>query len=162
MITVRRATLADARQMAALLNEIIALGGTTAMTNPVSRAEMDAHLRCHPDAAAWHVAEDEAGEILGFQWIAPHPALPDEAVDIATFAKVGRTGIGIGSALFRATEQAARDLGYRWINAAIRADNGGGLAYYQSRGFADYGKVTDVVLDDGTRVDKVLKRFDLD
>ncbi len=87
------------------------------------------------------MVEDEAGIVMGFQWIAPHDGLPPEAVDIATFARVGRTQIGIGSALFRATEAAARQMGYRWINANIRADNEGGLIYYQSRGFETYGRI---------------------
>ena len=65
-----------------------------------------------------------------------------DAAEIATFTKIGKTGLGIGSALFRATEKAARGLGYTWINANIRADNAGGLAYYQSRGFEDYGRKT--------------------
>ena len=48
-----------------------------------------------------------------------------------------------------------------WINAEIRADNAGGLIYYQSRGFEDYGRIEGRRLADGTVVDKVLKRFDL-
>ena len=54
-----------------------------------------------------------------------------------------------------------RDHGYVWINAEIRADNTGGLIYYQSRGFEDYGRIKDYRLDDGMVVDKVLKRYDL-
>ncbi|MEC3861591.1 hypothetical protein VK792_09875 [Mesobacterium sp. TK19101] len=37
MITIRRATQLDTRQMAELLNQIIDAGGTTAITQPVTR-----------------------------------------------------------------------------------------------------------------------------
>ncbi|WP_299921958.1 GNAT family N-acetyltransferase [uncultured Pelagimonas sp.] len=161
MITVRRAGPLDARPMANLLNEIITEGGTTALTTPVSPRDLRDWMQSDTNVSAWHIAEDEAGDVLGFQLIKPEAYLPDEAVDIATFAKVGRVKMGIGSKLFEKTKEAARQLGYRWINANIRADNSGGLAYYQSRGFEDYAMKRGVILDSGEAVDKVLKRYDL-
>ena len=81
------------------------------------------------------MAEDESGNLLGFQTIGPKPSLPNDVCDIATFTRVGHTGIGIGSALFEKTKKAARKLRYSQINATIRAENEGGQIYYQSRGF---------------------------
>ncbi|NQZ73066.1 MAG: GNAT family N-acetyltransferase, partial [Dinoroseobacter sp.] len=101
------------------------------------------------------------GQVIGFQWIAPADYLPAEAADISTFAKQGQTQRGIGTALFAATKGAAPKLGYTWINANIRADNSGGLRYYNSLGFTDYGRKTNVTLRNGLVVDKILKRFDL-
>jgi L-amino acid N-acyltransferase YncA len=69
--------------------------------------------------------------------------------------------LGIGSALFAATRKTAKALGYKWINANIRADNEGGLIYYQSRGFQDSRGIEGYELTDGQVVDKRLKRFDL-
>lgn len=163
MITVRPAHPLDAREMAEILNAIIAIGGTTAMTGQIDAAYFVKRMQTAPEASAWHVAETEAGEILGFQWIAPGgDYLPPEAAEIATFAKPGRQGLGIGSKLFEATKAAAKRLGYGWINANIRADNAGGLAYYQSRGFEDYGRIDRYRMADGQIVDKILKRYDLD
>jgi GNAT superfamily N-acetyltransferase len=115
------------------------------------------------DAArsAWHVALDASGDVVGFQWIAPNPRLPSEACEIASFVKLGRTGLGIGSALFDATAAAAARLGYVWIDATIRADNEGGLIYYQSRGFRDYAFEQNVVLQGGQTVDRIRKRYDV-
>lgn len=161
MITVRPAHPLDARQMAAILSEIIAIGGTTAITGTIGPEDIRAWMATAPARSAWHVAETPKAEIMGFQWIAPSPALPPEAADIATFAKPGHQGIGIGSRLFAATEQAARALGYGWINANIRADNAGGLIYYQSRGFEDYGRIAGYRMENGQIVDKILKRYDL-
>lgn len=162
MITVRRAGDLDAREMADLLNAIIHKGGTTALTQPVTRDAMLRGFRHEQGRSVWHVAEDDTGAILGFQSIEPHSHLPPEACDIATFVRLGETGIGIGSALFKSTKAAASALGYRWINATIRADNIGGLAYYQSRGFEPYATQKDITLEDGTSVDKISTRFTLD
>ncbi|MBF9048176.1 GNAT family N-acetyltransferase [Rhodobacterales bacterium LSUCC0031] len=162
MITVRPAHPLDARDMAAILAEVIAIGGTTAITGEVDAATIRDWMQDAPQASAWHVAETEGGQIVGFQWIAPSTALPPEAADIATFAKPGHQGLGIGSALFSATCVAARALGYHWISANIRADNVSGLTYYQSRGFADYGRISGYRMANGLIVDKILKRYDLD
>lgn len=161
MITVRKAGAMDAREMAELLSAIIAKGGTTAHTGEVTRETILEWMTRDIDRSAWHVAEDDQGQILGFQFLEPHPELPPEACDIATFVRVGQTGLGIGSQLFEASRQAARALGYAWINATIRADNEGGLTYYQSRGFESYLQERDIAMGDGQIVDKVSKRYDL-
>lgn len=160
-LQVRPGCDADLRAAAALLNDIIAIGGTTALTTPVSGADLRHFLQPDAPGSTWHVALSDAGDLLGFQWVAPHADLPPEACDIATFVKLGQTGLGVGSRLFEATAQAALDLGYGWINANIRADNTGGLTYYQSRGFRDRDRLENTTLADGTRVDKILKRYDL-
>lgn len=160
MITVRRAGPMDARPMAELLNEVIALGGTTAITEPVTHEDLLNWMEADP-RSIWHVAEDATGQIMGFQWVDPHLRLGETVAQIASFARVGKTGLGIGSKLFDATKRAARTAGYAWINAEIRADNEGGLIYYQSRGFEDYGRIEGYVMANGQVVDKVLKRYDL-
>ncbi|EEX12812.1 acetyltransferase, gnat family [Citreicella sp. SE45] len=160
MITVRRAGPLDARPMAELLNEVIAIGGTTAITEPVTREDLLNWMEADP-RSIWHVAEDATGQIMGFQWVDPHLKLGETVAQIASFARVGKTGLGIGSKLFDATKRAARTAGYAWINAEIRADNEGGLIYYQSRGFEDYGRIEGYVMANGQVVDKVLKRYDL-
>ena len=159
-LKIRRAGALDIRAMAELLNEIIRIGGTTAMTKETSTEDFRAYFE-NSKRTAWHLAEDENGRVMGFQWINQIDSLPPEAASIATFARVGSVGLGIGSKLFEATKVAAKDLGYSWINADIRSDNESGLTYYQSRGFETYGHKTAVTLEDGSVVDKTLKRYDL-
>jgi len=161
MITVRQPRGLDSANMAGLLNEIIEIGGTTALTRPVTGDDLNQWMASNSDQSAWHVALDEYEKVVGFQWISPHPQLPAEACDIATFVQVGRTGLGIGSALFSATSAAAKQLGYVWINARIRTDNSGGLIYYQSRGFRDWHFDEGVSLTSGQIVDKISKRYDI-
>ncbi|MEQ8898322.1 MAG: GNAT family N-acetyltransferase [Roseovarius sp.] len=160
MIHIRTAGPIDAAPMADLLNAIIGAGGTTAMTDPVTAAMLKDWMQAKP-GTAWHLAEDDTGTVLGFQWIEPKVGLPPEACDIATFVRTGQAKLGIGSALFDHTRTAAKSLGYGWINATIRADNTGGLAYYQSRGFETYTTRKNVPLPGGATVDRISKRFDL-
>ncbi|MEL6808930.1 MAG: GNAT family N-acetyltransferase [Pseudomonadota bacterium] len=162
MIHVRPAIALDAPSMARLLNPIIEEGSTTAITAKVTGDVLAEWMADTYDRAAWHVAVNDGEEVVGFQWIAQGgDYLPAEAAEIATFVQIGQTGLGIGSKLFDATKRAAKDLGYKWINANIRADNEGGLIYYQSRGFIDYGRIDGYEMSNGQSVDKILKRYDL-
>lgn len=160
MIHIRPAGVQDAGPLAELLNEVIAQGGTTAMVVPIDAAYIRARIT-EPPRTIWILAEDDEGHVKGFQYVSPHSDVGPHVAQIATFARVGQTGLGIGSKLFVRMCEMCRDQKYSWINAEIRADNTGGLIYYQSRGFEDYGQIKDYRLDDGTYVDKVLKRFDL-
>lgn len=161
MIRVRPAMQLDTASMARLLNEIIKIGGTTALVRPVTGQDISDWMGFAPERSAWQVALDDGERVVGFQWITTNESLPPDAAEIATFVQVGQTGLGIGSALFSATAKAAKELGYVWIRANIRADNEGGLTYYQSRGFRDYAVIEGYELADGTTVDKRLKRYDL-
>jgi GNAT superfamily N-acetyltransferase len=133
--------------MAELLNAIIARGGTTALTEPVTGARLRKWMA---EADIWHVAETD-GEILGFQWVGRSAALPEGACDIATFVALGHHGLGVGSRLFEATRRAAKEAGFAWIAARIRPCNSGGLAYYKSRGFEDWQ----------VSPERITKRYDL-
>ncbi|WP_372610219.1 GNAT family N-acetyltransferase [Aquicoccus sp.] len=161
MIHIRHASPLDTRAMADLLNTIIKNGGATAISGPVAPEILSEWIENDGPRGAWHVAEDDHGALLGFQWIGPHRDLPPQACDIATFTRIDQARLGVGSKLFDATKRAARDLDYGWINAAIRADNAGGLAYYQSRGFEPWGRREGIALTDGTRIEQVLMRRDL-
>jgi L-amino acid N-acyltransferase YncA len=160
--TLRGAGPADARDIAGMLSDVLAAADTSAIRGPVDADTIRRWMAAAPLRSRWMVAEDEAGAILGLQWIEPHAGLPPEAASIATFVLPGRQQLGIGSALFTAMERAARDLGYRWINATIRADNAGGLVYYQSRGFRQWKYEPDVEIAPGRVVDRVSTRYDLD
>ena len=151
MITVRKATRNDAEQMAALLNEIIRIGGTTAHRTEFDAVRMFEHYIASEHSISCVVALDE-GEVLGFQSLAwpdpkhhgPNPIAPDWGI-IATFAKVGRTQSGIGTALFKHTLVAARQAGVPSIDATIRHENTGGQAYYRKMGFRTYRQSADTV-----------------
>lgn len=160
-IHVDKAGAADARELSELLNEIITIGGTTAYQRERTRDDLLGMMQAGGKRAVWHIARQDTGTLVGFQWIEPHPTLGDHVAQIASFVRVGATGLGIGSKLFQATKTAAQDQGYHWIDATIRGDNESGLTYYQSRGFETYQIDPEARLSDGTQVGKISKRFDL-
>ena len=120
--------------MAALLAPIVRAGGLTAMPEPTG-PETLAPLFDVPDPRlVLHVAETES-RLLGFQWAEPHPALPPDIADMATFVALDAARRGVGRALFAATLPAARARGWRRLNAAVLTSNPRGLAYYRAMGF---------------------------
>ncbi|MEM0977345.1 MAG: GNAT family N-acetyltransferase [Pseudomonadota bacterium] len=160
MISIKPFDANDAGQIADLLNPIIEDGTTTALTGVITGADV-LDWATNRKRPAWHVAVKEDGLVVGFQWINQLNGHTREAADIATFARIGHAGLGIGHKLFETTEAAARDLGYTWINANIREDNVSGLTYYNKIGFRDYDRIENYALGDGRVVNKILKRFDL-
>ncbi len=143
-LVIRPAKPPDARAMVDLLNAIIARGGTTAHREPFDVDRMIADYIAPARGIACHVAERN-GAILGFQalewtdpdWAGANP-LPADWALVATFVAIGAQGGGVGSRLFAATRGAAHAAGVRMIDATIRRENQGGLAYYSRMGFKDY------------------------
>lgn len=150
--------------MAELINEIIAIGGTTAYEEPFDTASMDAAYISLPQLVSCFVAEAD-DVLVGFQGLMrsfdPDDPLPDGWATIGTFARVGLTQRGVGGALFARTLAAAREAGISVIDATIRADNTGGLAFYARQGFVDYDRLFGVPLKNGAPVDRVRKRYDV-
>ena len=160
MIAVRPVRKSDAAELAELLNAIIARGGTTALQTPYTPERLDQTYLTGPDVLCCFVAVDhETGRIEGFQTLGRAAHLDQGWGDIGTFSRVGGTQRGVGSALFRATRQRAVELGLAGINATIRADNDGGLAFYEKLGFVDHEVERAVPLKDGTPVDRISKHY---
>ena len=157
---IRPATPADAAAMTALLNRIIGIGGTTAHQHEKTETQVRANYIDGREALICLVAED-AGRVIGFQAVGVWPVLPAGWGDIGTFVVPGLQARGIGKTLFAATRGAARAAGLTTLNATIRGDNAPGLVYYDRIGFADYAPDPDWCLDDGTRVGRISRQFDL-
>lgn len=162
-VTTRAAIPSDSSALTEIFNGIVLAGGTTAHQTPFDTARMQRHYIEPKTLISCTVAEVN-GKIAGFQSL----VWPDEngqpfpagwAV-IASFVGAGFAGQGVGRALFNATLDAAIQANVKTIDATIRADNSGGLAYYNSLGFADYDILPSVPLRDGTRVDRIRKRID--
>jgi RimJ/RimL family protein N-acetyltransferase len=160
MIRVRGAVVGDAPGLCEILNAIIRIGGTTAMEVPLSLAEF---ISCFLEGERFLsclVAEDPlTSRQLGFQSLSRHPGLPGDWADIATFAGSEPKVSGVGTALFTQTKHWAGNTDLAAINAAIRADNKAGLAFYEKMGFRNYRIDQGVPLRDGTPVDRVFKRY---
>jgi L-amino acid N-acyltransferase YncA len=153
---IRPATPADAPAMAAILNAIIAIGGTTAHEEPKAESKVLRDYITGTDVLACSVAE-QGGTVIGWQsagWYHGHP-------DIGTFVQPGVQAKGIGAQLFALTCATLRARGITYIHAIIRADNVPGLAYYARMGFRDIAHDPDYTLRNGTKVGRVTRQFDL-
>jgi len=158
-LTLRPVRESDAAELADLLNAIIARGGTTALETPFTPQALAEAYLTGPGVICCFVAEGPDGQLAGFQMLVRDPDLPDGFGDIGTFARVGGTQRGVGTALFTATAEHARRIGLEGINATIRADNTGGLAFYGRMGFRDHSVTPAVPLKDGAPVDRIHKRL---
>ena len=160
-IQTRPADRNDVTELTKLLNEIIDIGGTTAMENKLSVDEFQRHFVSGDGFISCILAEAEDGTVLGFQALSRHEKLPASWADIATFARVNPKIPGVGTQLFQATLALARRENIDCINATIRADNISGLGYYTKMGFEDYALNKGVPLLDGTPVDRISKKFEI-
>jgi len=159
-IAVRDVARDDASELAELLNAIIARGGTTALEDAFTPEQLaDAYLVGPAVHCCFVAVNREARRLEGFQTLGRYPGLPDDVGDIGTFARIDGKQRGVGSALFANTRERARRMGLAAINATIRADNVGGLAFYRSQGFEDHSVTPAVPLKDGALVDRVNKRL---
>ncbi len=160
-LRVRPTTPEDAPALSRILNEIIAIGGTTALETPLGEAEFRTEFLDGAGVLSSLVAETAAGDALGFQVLQHNRALPDGWGDIATFTRREPRTPGVGSALFEHTKAAGRTLGLVALNATIRADNASGLPFYEKLGFQTYDVAKAIPLKDGTPVDRLRKRYSL-
>ncbi len=158
---VRKAHPNDAPELVRILNAVIAIGGTTAYQTPRDASYFQPFIAASDPKIFIHVAEAE-DRLQGMQWMEPLDPPQTHIGGIATFARPGTAQKGIGTALFKATKQASQAAGYSELYAKIRADNAGGLAYYEKMGFRDHHVDTAVPLTDGTPVDRITKRLKLD
>ena len=141
------------------MNAIILAGGTTAIETPLSAEEVvDWFIGPGPKVWCCHVALI-GDELVGFQSVGRFDKLPVGWGEMGTYTKRGHAKTGIGSALFAATRVAARALGLTHLNALIRCDNTGGLAYYSRMGFGDDQAAAEAALKSGKQVPRISKRL---
>lgn len=153
---IRQGKAKDAAVMAAILNEIIVIGGTTAHQLPMSETEVQRYFVDGAEAITCVVAE-VAGCVIGWQAV----GWWREESHIGSFVKAGTQARGIGAQMFAMTCDLARAAGLSIIHASIRADNAPGLAYYAKMGFSDIGFDAAFALNDGTVVGRVERLFNL-
>ncbi|MFT5502662.1 MAG: L-amino acid N-acyltransferase YncA [Gammaproteobacteria bacterium] len=158
-IKIRAAVRSDCEELHLLLNDIIRVGGSTAMDRPLSVTDFENHFLSGDDSICCHAAVNEDGELVGFQSLKQHSKLPKDWADIATFAKLLPKTPGVGTTLFQTTLAYARQFEFEAINATIRADNVSGLAYYSKMGFIDYTIDRAAALSDGAPVDRISKKL---
>lgn len=153
---VRDACPADAEAMTAILNQIIAVGGTTAHESPKTVTQVREDYIDGADVLCSVVVE-VGGKVAGWQSVGRWHGDPH----IGSFVQPGLQARGAGAAMFDLTCDRLRARGGDYVIASIRADNRPGLAYYARIGFVDVGHDPAFALSDGRVVGRVHRRFDL-
>lgn len=134
---IRPTTDADTGPISAML---VALREAGKRTRPCDPDFVHATYVASPELLASHVAEDDAGRVVGLQVLLL--AGPEDPFDVpegyggvGTHVAPDAARQGIGRRLFAATLAAARAAGLPALDANIAADNDDGLTYYEAMGF---------------------------
>ncbi|MDA7417150.1 GNAT family N-acetyltransferase [Xenophilus arseniciresistens] len=138
----------DVAAIAAIYAHHVLNGTGTFETTPPTEAEMAAR---RADVLAkglpYLVAEDEAGQLLGFaycNWFKPRPAYRYSAEDSIYLADAAR-GRGVGTQLLQALCEAAEAAGVRKLIAVIGdSNNAGSVGVHRRQGFAEVGVLRNV------------------
>lgn len=146
----------DVPECVAIVNHIIALGGSTAYEHPYDAEAFAAHYLDEPPVTNV-VLQD--GVVVGFQAAFD---IGDGLYSIGSFTDRQTPVKGAGRALFEKTLADCRAHGGVAILAKITSDNTGGLAFYSRMGFVDWQVLPDDhTRSDGTKVDRIVKRLEL-
>jgi L-amino acid N-acyltransferase YncA len=153
---IRPATPADAVAMTGVLNQIIAIGGTTAHETPKSAQQVLEDYISGPDVLSCVVTLVE-DRLVGWQSVG---RWRDEA-HIGTFVAPDVQAKGAGAAMFALTCDTVQKAGVPYLVASIRADNDPGLRYYARMGFTDFASEPHFALSTGQIVGRIHRRFDV-
>jgi GNAT superfamily N-acetyltransferase len=144
---IRTATDTDVTAMSEMLEKLVVAGRRKM---PADAGYVRLHYVDNPHKIRCTLAEDEDGNLLGFQSLIR--AVEGNAYGtpvgwgiIGTHVSPDATRTGVGTKLFGASEQAAIDFGLTKIEAFIRRDNAVAQAYYERMGFRTY-RHTDVAV----------------
>ena len=153
---IRPATASDAFAMTRVLNQIIAIGGTTAHETPKSAQQVLADYVTGPDVLSSVVTLVE-DRLIGWQSVG---RWQDEA-HIGTFVAPDVQAKGAGAAMFALTCDTVQKAGVPYLVASIRADNESGLRYYARMGFTDFASEPHFALSTGQIVGRIHRRLDV-
>ncbi len=156
---IRPSTPDDAAALAEVYGDSVLKGVGTFEEEPPTAAEMAARRAAVTRLDLPHlVAEDEAGEILGFAYASPFRprAAYRHTVEDSVYVAPGARGRGVGHALLQAVVEACEARGLRRLLALIGdSDNSGSIALHAACGFEPVGVLPGVGFKHGRWLDVV-------
>jgi GNAT superfamily N-acetyltransferase len=129
----------DFAQLAALFS----LEGDEPTSEPGLRTDFDEHKE---RIFRLMVAEDERGELLGFNWATRSRSDATQA-NFYVIVKPGQRGHGAGSRLYDDVEAAARETGIKKLEITVRDDCPPCLSFAGQRGFGERSHLIGMTLD---------------
>jgi len=138
---VRRATVEDAAQIAAVLNAVIAEGIYTLFDTPFSEEDERRFIASLGERSALFVAEVQ-GEIVGVQSVdlfLDYGRSTSHVATMGTWLRRDVRGRGIGRSLAAESFRFAKAQGYTKIVIHVLATNDAALRFYGGLGFEEIG-----------------------
>lgn len=160
---IRRATPDDAEPITAIYNDAIAT--TTAIMwhrpKPVSlwRERLIDRPAMHPAI----VAEDDAGEVIGFATLGPYDQLCgyEHVAELSVYLAEDARGKGLGKQLAAAVIEAGRSAGLRNVLSRVTAGNAASVKLHDDLGFRHVGTLEQLGEKFGQRHDVLLYQLRL-
>jgi phosphinothricin acetyltransferase len=151
----RSATRHDAEAVRRIYNEGIADRMATLDTDPKSVEDMAAWWADHDAPHAVVVAEDEAGNVVGWASLNrySHRCADRRVADLSVYVARERRGTGVGFALLSCLERIAKANGFHKIVLSALTSNDRGHGLYRKAGYADVGIFREHGQLDGKYVD---------
>ena len=157
-VSVRRASVADARGISAIWKQIVAERQFSAVACAWSPSEEAAYIEGLSPREAVFVANAE-GRVVGFQtldrWVS-YPSFMEHVCQLGTFLSPEWRGRGVGRLLARETFAFAREHGYQKLVIWVRGSNHAAQRFYVGLEFRNCGRLSQQLLIDGTYDDEVL------
>jgi L-amino acid N-acyltransferase len=144
-VTIRRATLRDAAEIADIYNEAILTTTATFDTEPKTTQDREQWLQAHDERHPVLVAlcgEEVVGWASLSSW-SDRPAYADTG-ETSFYVRSTHRGHGIGRKLKEAIIEEARRLGYHTIIARIAEGSAASLHLNESAGFVHVGTLKEV------------------
>jgi len=142
-ILIRQATVADAKEVVAVLNSVIMEGKYTALTSLFTEEEERAFIAALGGRSAMFVAEVNT-KIVGIQVLEPdalahYSDSMQHVATVGTWVQAEFRGYKIGHSLAEASFTFARDKNYEKIAIQVVATNERALRFYGNLGFEKIG-----------------------
>ena len=111
------------------------------LTHITDAAEMARRIAAYGESQGWLVAEDEAGQILGYAYASPHRTREAYAssVDVAIYVADHAQGQGLGRAWMQRLRECAIHAAAAQVWLEVRRSNAPALKLYERTGFAHQG-----------------------
>lgn len=156
-LSLRRATLGDARVIADIYNHYVATSTATFDTEPKTHGERIAWLTSRGDDYPVFVAE-KGGEVVGWGTLSPYRERPAwrPTAEVAIYLSPGHCGAGIGRALLQHLVEAARHSSLHVLVAQVVTENTASLALFDRTGFDRVGTLREVGWKFDRQLDVVL------
>ncbi len=160
---IRSSTPADAGEIGALLNALLATTTIEWTVTPRTADDVLEWLRVHEVV----LVAEEQGEVVGvaaFGWFRDVTKWPGYrfTVENTVHVRQDRWGSGVGEALMLALIERARETGKHTMIAAIDSTNEASIRFHQRLGFVEVAHLSEVGAKFGRWLDLVLLQISLD